>query len=112
MPQPAAMGNFVAWGAVEQDLSGGRGQQPTDNVTPNRAKTQVLKDFQQKRSGNGVKSFGNVQFHKNTGLFLLMQEPGRVLDQHEIIQNETPFYKSTLIRRDQLIQATSQPVSH
>ena len=52
------------------------------------------------------------ELQKNSGLLLLVQNFCAMLYQHEVIQNEEPFYKSKFIWRDHSIQTISQSVGH
>jgi hypothetical protein len=93
---------------IEKNLRGGGCEKPTNDIPPNYPKAQPLQDLQKEGLRNRIKCFRNIQLEEQTWLFFSVQELGCLLHHHKIILDKPPFYKSTLIFRNQLIKVPTQ----
>jgi hypothetical protein len=71
-----------------------------------------MENFNKKSPGSAIKQLRNVQFEHDTGLFLLLQKTSSMLNQHKVTLNKSFLDESRLIWRDEMLQLTSQSISH
>jgi hypothetical protein len=56
----------------------------------------MMEDFKQKRPRDGIEGFSDVKLQKYPWFALLVKQSSSLLDQHEVVLDETTFNKGAL----------------
>jgi hypothetical protein len=110
LSKPSLMDNKIPGNTIQKDLSEWSGQQSTDHITPYRSETQLLHHLNQEGPWHWIKHFWYIQLEKDSGLILLMQEPGSLLHKRKVILDEVLLDECWLVCGHHLLQPPSQPI--